>query len=47
MEVTLSPTAHQHGITVLQKELAQLKLPDISGDFPVRHLGKVHYEISR
>ncbi|XP_417465.5 bactericidal permeability-increasing protein isoform X1 [Gallus gallus] len=38
--------AHQHGITVLQKELAQLKLPDISGDFPVRHLGKVHYEIS-
>ncbi|XP_021272504.1 bactericidal permeability-increasing protein isoform X2 [Numida meleagris] len=38
--------AHQHGITVLQKELAQLKLPDISGDFRVRHLGKVHYEIS-
>ncbi|NXJ16595.1 BPI protein, partial [Odontophorus gujanensis] len=38
--------AHQHGIAVLQKELAQLKLPDISGDFRVRHLGKVHYEIS-
>ncbi|XP_042688444.1 bactericidal permeability-increasing protein isoform X2 [Centrocercus urophasianus] len=38
--------AHQHGITVLQKELAKLKLPDISGDFPVRHLGKVRYEIS-
>ncbi|NXC44521.1 BPI protein, partial [Penelope pileata] len=38
--------AHQHGIAVLQKELARLKLPDISGDFPVRHVGKVHYEIS-
>ncbi|NXK14019.1 BPI protein, partial [Herpetotheres cachinnans] len=39
--------AHQHGITVLEKELAQVKLPDISGDFRIRHVGKVHYEISR
>ncbi|XP_005240040.2 bactericidal permeability-increasing protein [Falco peregrinus] len=39
--------AHQHGITVLEKELAQLKLPDISGDFRIRHVGKVYYEISR
>ncbi|XP_075023035.1 bactericidal permeability-increasing protein-like [Calonectris borealis] len=39
--------AHQHGITVLEKELAQLKLPDISGDFRLRHVAKVHYEISR
>ncbi|NWW95472.1 BPI protein, partial [Rhynochetos jubatus] len=39
--------AHQQGITVLEKELAQLRLPDISGDFRIRHVGKVHYEISR
>ncbi|KFQ16402.1 Bactericidal permeability-increasing protein, partial [Leptosomus discolor] len=38
--------AHQQGIAVLEKELAQLKLPDISGDFRIRHVGKVHYEIS-
>ncbi|XP_009957964.1 PREDICTED: bactericidal permeability-increasing protein-like, partial [Leptosomus discolor] len=37
---------HQQGIAVLEKELAQLKLPDISGDFRIRHVGKVHYEIS-
>ncbi|NXE11509.1 BPI protein, partial [Lophotis ruficrista] len=39
--------AHQQGIAVLEKELAHLKLPDISGDFRIRHVGKVHYEISR
>ncbi|NXW05375.1 BPI protein, partial [Fregetta grallaria] len=39
--------AHQQGIAVLEKELAQLKLPDISGDFRLRHVVKVHYEISR
>ncbi|KAM9285013.1 bactericidal permeability-increasing protein-like isoform 2-T2 [Morus bassanus] len=39
--------AHQQGIAVLEKELAQLKLPDISGDFRIRHVGKVRYEISR
>ncbi|NWX48812.1 BPI protein, partial [Steatornis caripensis] len=39
--------AHQQGIAVLQKELAQLKLPDISGDFRIRPVGKVRYEISR
>ncbi|XP_010175861.1 bactericidal permeability-increasing protein, partial [Antrostomus carolinensis] len=39
--------AHQHGVAVLEKELAQLKLPDISGDFHIRHVGKVRYEISR
>ncbi|XP_059683199.1 bactericidal permeability-increasing protein-like [Gavia stellata] len=39
--------AHQQGIAVLEKELAQLKLPDISGDFRIRSVGKVHYEISR
>ncbi|XP_010150626.1 PREDICTED: bactericidal permeability-increasing protein-like, partial [Eurypyga helias] len=38
---------HQQGITVLEKELAQLRLPDITGDFRIRHVGKVHYEISR
>ncbi|XP_074964514.1 bactericidal permeability-increasing protein-like isoform X1 [Phalacrocorax aristotelis] len=39
--------AHQQGIAVLEKELAQLKLPDISGDFRIRHVGNVRYEISR
>ncbi|NXN72063.1 BPI protein, partial [Himantopus himantopus] len=39
--------AHQHGIAILEKELAHLKLPDISGDFRIRHVGKVHYELSR
>ncbi|NXL61282.1 BPI protein, partial [Chordeiles acutipennis] len=39
--------AHQHGVAVLEKELAQLKLPDISGDFHIRHVGKVRYELSR
>ncbi|NXX14834.1 BPI protein, partial [Podargus strigoides] len=39
--------AHQQGIAFLEKELARLKLPDISGDFRIRHVGKVHYEISR
>ncbi|NXV73820.1 BPI protein, partial [Atlantisia rogersi] len=39
--------AHRQGVSVLEKELAQLKLPDISGDFRVRSMGKVRYEISR
>ncbi|KFP31128.1 Bactericidal permeability-increasing protein, partial [Colius striatus] len=39
--------AHQQAITILEKELAQLKLKDISGDSRIRHVGKVHYEISR
>ncbi|NXU98268.1 BPI protein, partial [Cettia cetti] len=39
--------AHQQGIAILEKELAQLKLPDISGDSRVLKVGKVHYELSR
>ncbi|XP_039936306.1 bactericidal permeability-increasing protein-like [Hirundo rustica] len=39
--------AHQQGIVILEKELAQLKLSDISGDSRVLHVGKVHYELSR
>ncbi|NXO08606.1 LBP protein, partial [Oriolus oriolus] len=39
--------AHQQGITILEKELAQLKLPDISGDSRVGRVGKVRYELSR
>ncbi|NWW77213.1 BPI protein, partial [Climacteris rufus] len=39
--------AHQQGIAILEKELAQLKLPDISGDSRVLRVGKVHYELSR
>ncbi|XP_069727754.1 bactericidal permeability-increasing protein-like [Phaenicophaeus curvirostris] len=38
--------AHQQGIAILEKELAQMRLPDISGDSRIRHVGKVHYEIS-
>ncbi|NXH33915.1 BPI protein, partial [Myiagra hebetior] len=39
--------AHQHGIAILEKELARLKLPDISDDSRVGRVGKVHYELSR
>ncbi|NWI67861.1 BPI protein, partial [Todus mexicanus] len=39
--------AHQQAITFLEKELTQLKLPDISGDFPILRVGKVRYELSR
>ncbi|NWT11755.1 BPI protein, partial [Vireo altiloquus] len=39
--------AHQHGIVILEKQLAQLKLSDISGDSRVGRVGKVHYELSR
>ncbi|CAM5152311.1 unnamed protein product [Eretmochelys imbricata] len=35
--------ARQEGITALQKELAKLKLPDFSGSFKVKVLGKVRY----
>uniref|UniRef100_A0A674HJM2 Bactericidal permeability-increasing protein n=1 Tax=Taeniopygia guttata TaxID=59729 RepID=A0A674HJM2_TAEGU len=39
--------AHQQGISILEKELAQLRLPDISGETRVLHVGKVRYEFSR
>ncbi|XP_051659141.1 bactericidal permeability-increasing protein-like [Manacus candei] len=39
--------AHQHGIAMLEKKLAELTLPDMSGDFRVLRVGKVHYELSR
>ncbi|NXG67389.1 BPI protein, partial [Hemiprocne comata] len=39
--------AHQQGITILEKELTQLRLPDISGDSRIRHVGKVNYDLSR
>ncbi|NXA56212.1 BPI protein, partial [Nothocercus julius] len=38
--------ARQHGVAILEQELHQLRLPDISGDFRVRRVGKVHYELS-
>ncbi|NXG38187.1 BPI protein, partial [Dromaius novaehollandiae] len=38
--------ARQHGVSILEKELGQLRLPDISGHFRVRKVGKVRYEIS-
>ncbi|NWV72269.1 BPI protein, partial [Malurus elegans] len=39
--------AHEQGIAILEKELVRLKLPDISGDSRVMHVGKVRYELSR
>ncbi|NXT17190.1 BPI protein, partial [Syrrhaptes paradoxus] len=39
--------ARQEGIAILEKELAQLKLPDISGDTRIKILGRAHYQISR
>ncbi|XP_068063796.1 bactericidal permeability-increasing protein-like isoform X2 [Anomalospiza imberbis] len=39
--------AQQQGIAILEKELAQLKLPDISGDSRVLRVGKVRYSLSR
>ncbi|KGL73069.1 Bactericidal permeability-increasing protein, partial [Tinamus guttatus] len=38
--------ARQYGVAILEQELHQLRLPDISGDFRVRRVGKVHYELS-
>ncbi|XP_030067047.1 bactericidal permeability-increasing protein [Microcaecilia unicolor] len=35
--------ARQIGITVLQKELSTIKLPDFSGTFHIKHLGKGYY----
>nr|XP_014125484.1 bactericidal permeability-increasing protein [Zonotrichia albicollis] len=39
--------AQQQAIASLEKKLAQLRLPDISGDSRVLRVGKVHYELSR
>ncbi|NWW52026.1 BPI protein, partial [Pedionomus torquatus] len=39
--------AQQQGIAVLEKKLASVKLPDISGDSRIKVLGKVYYELSR
>ncbi|NXA68567.1 BPI protein, partial [Mohoua ochrocephala] len=39
--------AHQHGIAILEKQLSQLKLSDISGESRVWRMGKVRYELSR
>ncbi|XP_014799132.1 PREDICTED: bactericidal permeability-increasing protein [Calidris pugnax] len=39
--------AHQLGIAMLEKELANVKLPDFSGDSRIQRVGKVHYELSR
>uniref|UniRef100_A0A8C8VL66 Bactericidal permeability-increasing protein n=1 Tax=Pelusios castaneus TaxID=367368 RepID=A0A8C8VL66_9SAUR len=36
--------ARQEGIAALQKELAKLKLPDFSGSFKVKVIGKVNYQ---
>ncbi|NXC55672.1 BPI protein, partial [Aleadryas rufinucha] len=39
--------ACQQAMSMLEKELAKLKLPDISGDSRAGRVGKVHYELSR
>ncbi|XP_067410053.1 bactericidal permeability-increasing protein-like [Emydura macquarii macquarii] len=36
--------ARQEGIAALQKELAKLKLPDFSGSFKVKIIGRVRYQ---
>ncbi|KAM6163847.1 bactericidal permeability-increasing protein [Rhynchocyon petersi] len=35
--------ACQEGVAMLQKELEKIKIPDFSGSFKVKHLGKGHY----
>ncbi|XP_027478711.2 bactericidal permeability-increasing protein isoform X1 [Zalophus californianus] len=35
--------ACQQGVAVLQKELEKIKIPDFSGSFKIKHLGKGHY----
>ncbi|XP_047602680.1 bactericidal permeability-increasing protein [Lutra lutra] len=35
--------ACQQGVAVLQKELEKIKIPEFSGSFKVKHLGKGHY----
>ncbi|KAL2763720.1 bactericidal permeability-increasing protein precursor, partial [Daubentonia madagascariensis] len=35
--------ACQEGTAVLQKELEKIKIPDLSGKFKIKHLGKGHY----
>ncbi|XP_030892793.1 bactericidal permeability-increasing protein-like [Leptonychotes weddellii] len=35
--------ACQQGVAVLQKELEKINIPDFSGSFKIKHLGKGHY----
>ncbi|XP_020028086.1 bactericidal permeability-increasing protein [Castor canadensis] len=37
--------ACQQGVTVLQKQLQKIRVPDLSGRFKVKHIGKVHYSV--
>ncbi|KAK2109969.1 hypothetical protein P7K49_009715 [Saguinus oedipus] len=39
----LLPLATQQGTAALQKELERIKIPDYSGSFKIKHLGKGHY----
>uniref|UniRef100_A0A8C4PF29 Lipopolysaccharide-binding protein n=1 Tax=Equus asinus asinus TaxID=83772 RepID=A0A8C4PF29_EQUAS len=37
-------TVAKEGAMVLQRKLRGISLPDFTGDFKIRHLGRVHYE---
>nr|XP_021521434.1 bactericidal permeability-increasing protein isoform X3 [Aotus nancymaae] len=39
--------ATQQGTAALQKELERIKIPDYSGSFKIKHLGKGHYSFYR
>lgn len=43
----LCPLACQEGVTVLQKELETIKVPNFSGIFKTKHMGKGSYEFYR
>lgn len=43
----LCPLACQEGMTELQKELETIKVPNFSGIFKTKHLGKGSYEFYR
>lgn len=39
--------AAKEGLLVLQRELQKITLPDFTGDFKIKHLGRGHYEFHR
>lgn len=43
----LCPAVCQESMVELQKELLAISIPDFSGDFKIKHLGKGTYEFYR
>lgn len=39
--------AAKEGLLVLQTELQKITLPDFTGDFKIKHVGRGHYEFHR